>query len=467
MAEVKGSYSSPKSQVQTILPIVILFLFTMAVLGIYFIEIDIYTVVFLGISAAAVIIAFYHFKGQPVDSPLYVRGPALLTTIGVLGTFVGIFWGLIGFNVEKIDESVPQLLQGLKFAFLTSILGISMAIRLRFLHARNRDGTVEVEDPAVAIHRTLESIKESIDNGSEQQRTALENLQKAISADSESSLLTQVQKLRMDFMDGQKDLIKEFRGFAKTMAESNSKALIEALEEVIRDFNTQLNEQFGDNFKQLNEAVGALLRWQERYREHIEQLERNFETALQGINESEESLREIVSYAASIPKTLDNMEQIQVRLSDATNDLNGHLEAISSLKNQALEAFPVIENNLETLTSRFRQSIQNVVEQSAQVLDRQQEAHQELQHGYIALLDNSNESQKRFANALNSSFQKTEKKITNTFDSFEKRTQDALHQNIQAMGQHLASLSEKFVRDYRPLVEELRRIIAIARDVNR
>ena len=467
MAEVKGSYSPPKSQGQTITPIVILVFVTVAVLGIFFFEIDISTVVILGISTAAVFIAFYHFKGQPADSPLYAGGPALLTTIGVLGTFVGIFWGLIGFNVEKIDESVPRLLEGLKFAFLTSILGILAAIRLRFLQARRRDGTVGAEDPAVAIHRTLVSIKEAIDNGSEQQRTALENLQKAISADSESSLLTQIQKLRMDFMDGQKDLIKEFREFAKTMAESNSKALIEALEEVIRDFNTQLNEQFGDNFKQLNEAVGALLIWQERYREHVEQLERNFERALQGIKESEQSLREIVGYAESIPRTLDNMEQIQVRLSGATNDLNGHLEAISSLKNQALEAFPVIENNLETLTSRFQQSVQNVAEQSAQVLDRQQEAHQELQHGYIALLDNSNESQKRFTNALNASFQKTEKKITSTFDSFEKRTQEALHQNIQAMGQHLASLSEKFVRDYRPLVEELRRIMAIARDVNR
>jgi len=40
------------------------------------------------------------------------------------------------------------------------------------------------------------------------------------------------------------------------MAENNSKALIEALQEVIRDFNAKINEQFGENFKQLNEAVG-------------------------------------------------------------------------------------------------------------------------------------------------------------------------------------------------------------------
>ena len=39
--------------------------------------------------------------------------------------------------------------------------------------------------------------------------------------------------------------------------------LIEALKEVIRDFNKNLNEQFGENFKQLNEAVERTVVWQE------------------------------------------------------------------------------------------------------------------------------------------------------------------------------------------------------------
>ena len=56
------------------------------------------------------------------------------------------------------------------------------------------------------------------------------------------------------------------------LAESNSKALIVALQEVIRDFNTKITDQFGDNFKQLNEAVGAMLEWQARYREQIDEM---------------------------------------------------------------------------------------------------------------------------------------------------------------------------------------------------
>ena len=56
------------------------------------------------------------------------------------------------------------------------------------------------------------------------------------------------------------------------IAESNSKALIEAFKEVIRDFNTKINEQFGENFKQLNAAVEKILVWQERYRQQMTEM---------------------------------------------------------------------------------------------------------------------------------------------------------------------------------------------------
>ena len=131
-------------------------------------------------------------------------------------------------------------------------------------------------------------------------KEALDKLRKAVSAESDSSLLTQVQKLRTDFKDGQNELIREFRQFAQTMADNNSKALIEALKKVIRDFNTQLTEQFGENFKQLNQAVGALLTWQENYRHHIETLEARFNTAVQGIEASEEAVRKIVAHTSHL-----------------------------------------------------------------------------------------------------------------------------------------------------------------------
>lgn len=50
-----------------------------------------------------------------------------IVSVGVLGTFVGIFIGLQGFNPLDIINSVNEILVGLKTAFFTSIVGMSVA----------------------------------------------------------------------------------------------------------------------------------------------------------------------------------------------------------------------------------------------------------------------------------------------------------------------------------------------------
>lgn len=59
-------------------------------------------------------------------NPFYLQVlPTLLTSSGVLGTFIGIYIGLYSFNVQDIEGSITELLGGLKGAFITSILGIT------------------------------------------------------------------------------------------------------------------------------------------------------------------------------------------------------------------------------------------------------------------------------------------------------------------------------------------------------
>lgn len=57
--------------------------------------------------------------------------PDILTSLGILGTFVGLVWGLKNFdpnNYEAMTNSVASLVEGIKVAFLTSIYGIALSI---------------------------------------------------------------------------------------------------------------------------------------------------------------------------------------------------------------------------------------------------------------------------------------------------------------------------------------------------
>ncbi|MDF1877436.1 helix-hairpin-helix domain-containing protein [Sulfurimonas sp. SAG-AH-194-L11] len=60
-----------------------------------------------------------HTRGKDLKSQI--------VSVGVLGTFVGIFIGLQAFNPEDITNSVNDILVGLKTAFFTSIVGMSVS----------------------------------------------------------------------------------------------------------------------------------------------------------------------------------------------------------------------------------------------------------------------------------------------------------------------------------------------------
>lgn len=175
----------------------------------------------------------------------------LTTTFGIFGTFVGIFIGLLAFQVTDIEGSVPRLLEGLKTAFLTSIAGMLAGIILK-IRPSIYGVMVEEEDSkdtGEAIISLLKSIKEGNEAQSNTHGDLLRKIEKALNGDGDSTVLTQLQKLRTSFTDKQDELVKEFREFAKNMAENNSKALIDALTQVMQDFNTKINEQFDDQYQ--------------------------------------------------------------------------------------------------------------------------------------------------------------------------------------------------------------------------
>lgn len=65
-----------------------------------------------------------------IHSKFREYAPTLMGALGILGTFIGIIIGLLNFNTESIDTSIPVLLGGLKTAFITSIVGMFLPFYL-------------------------------------------------------------------------------------------------------------------------------------------------------------------------------------------------------------------------------------------------------------------------------------------------------------------------------------------------
>ena len=449
--------------------------------------------------------------------------PNTLSTLGVLGTFTGILLGLLDFDVSEIDASIPRLLGGLTVAFSTSIVGMGSALIFRIFDAlipgrssrdiataddlNNQLKAIQKDNQSQAnslltalsdegaITKAMQASRVDASKQAEALETSLSEIRKALSSDSDSSLVTQIQKLRTTVQDGQNDLIREFRDFAKHMTENTNKVMIEALQDVIRDFNEKITEQFGDNFKELNMAVSALLIWQENYKDFVETTEQRISTAVGALESSEKAISAVKEHSAAIPAAIALLAPPLTTLNEQSKTLASHLDAVGGLREKALEAFPVLENNLKKMTDDLGEHVEKAINSTNEALERQRLANENLSTQFAQLSEESTNSQKAFSSELeralgkmaeetNAAFthhtqlidqstkevqrqigdawKRTEESINGRMETLDQEIQKELQRTLTIMGSNLASVSEKFVSDYTPLTERLREVVQIA-----
>jgi len=303
--------------------------------------------------------------------------PSLLPALGLVGTFLGIFKGLGEFDPGNIDLSLPILLDGLKLAFSTSIVGMvgSAIVKL-----------ISFTQPEIVQEDTI-----SEQDFYNQFKTQNENLLK-------------IEK-------GIRDMEIKLAEFTSSLGESTVEQLIKAIESVIRDFNTKIEEQFGENFKKFNSGLEKLLEWQSTYLTELDNTKKAIDVANNLIETHEETVKSIHIKLAEIPNMLNPVSEVIETINKERKQTEQSLDVLSKLREDAENAIPSLQASLKQLTATLSTDISDV----------------------------------------SSKLQKLDQEMSNE-----------LEKAIQVMGAHLGSLSEQLVKDYQPLVTNLRNLIEIA-----
>lgn len=89
--------------------------------------------------------------------------PNMFPTLGMLGTFGGITYGLWFFNSNNLEESIPNLLQGLTTAFFISIGGVLLLLIFSFItnYYRYKNEKDLKSDETLALYELIKLNKES------------------------------------------------------------------------------------------------------------------------------------------------------------------------------------------------------------------------------------------------------------------------------------------------------------------
>ncbi len=108
---------------------------------------------------------------------------------------------------------------------------------------------------------------------------------------------------------------------------SNKSQTLDALEMVVKDFNKNLTAQFGDNFKQLNESVKAMIVWQDNYKTQL--------------TKSEESLNSVLKQLQKVELMKENeqknIEAIILNLKESSNDVKVSLRDTTDIVKEQMQ----------------------------------------------------------------------------------------------------------------------------------
>lgn len=422
-------------------------------------------------------------KAKQIEFVQYV--PTLLTTMGIFGTFLGIVLGLLEFNQLDIETSIPPLLEGLKTAFITSLAGILFSLIFKTLSTFSFLKPKQVEDSIT--HATPEAILGAMQAQVEETKI----LRQAMVGNEESTLFGQLKILRGDINDNAKLSVKnaeeqavkqqesfeafseklwlKLQDFADTLSKSATEQVIEALKQVITDFNNNLTEQFGENFKQLNEAVHKLVDWQENYKLQLEQMQQQYAQGVEAITATESSVAHISEQTKVIPESMNELKGVMEVNQHQLAELERHLEAFKLMRDEAVKAVPEIKEQVQNTVNDISAAVSTASEHYKSLLSESDE--------YIkAHVKTSNELLEKFAsetekgitsvgNRLIDSSETISKNIDTAANEFTDNTartnqslqtsSDVLQSQTEVIKQHLQDAVSDINSTMRDMIEKL------------
>ena len=452
--------------------------------------------------------------------------PSLAASIGIFGTFWGIFVGLSEFDSTNIQASVPPLLEGMKTAFCTSLAGMLGSLVLKGFYHGMEDNKASKEDPdkSASSEELLVAIKNQ-----------LELIQKSMSVDADGQLTGVFKKLQKDFEDlttvsrANKDILgtiekymsgdengreptgislqlkkstesiqEEFKNFSKEFSKMASESLVEQLKSVVDKFNATLSDLVAQSFKDLQQSTIELNQWQKDYKVMIETENQNMRELIERITpliekyeEAKQSMvmvsDELIKIENTLQKITGSGEQLARQgqdLADQNKRLETSLLAIIDVGKSAEKVIPEISEKMNQIMDEIKREQQYVREKSEKLInelvhsandisrkshelqtqmDRSQKAAEEFVETAIALLEDNLESTTK---AINTNITHISTKVDEWSKSFEDGLQKELTKSLNTLGGSMISISNKFADDYMPLANRLREIVQIAEKVD-
>ena len=262
--------------------------------------------------------------------------PDVLTSLGILGTFIGLIWGMRGFNpvsYEAMAESITSLIDGVKVAFATSIMGISLSLAFTLWLRREQTALSDafagfldayrLSLSPTAEERTAAAMAENQARQTEATEAMLEKIPES-TADAVARKLDVVTAKMNDTLDRFVNVATlNQQEIVDTVAESVTRAMMNSFDEEFREMRQTLDDACSSQ----REGVKSLAAAHEKYEKSLSAAAKK---SLQAAQEDEarrkEASAEFKKQQEAITQFVDSVNSMAERISETSyEDLNSRM----------------------------------------------------------------------------------------------------------------------------------------------
>lgn len=394
--------------------------------------------------------------------------PGIFTTLGILGTFVGLFVGLQQFhwtNAGALQDSITGLIAGIKIAFQTSIYGISFSLLFSFLYRRFIEETrTRLDDFLFDYGQYV------IPNSSQRPFAMLVELQKQETEQmrvfAETFSISMAENLNKTFLPTLERIDTMMTQFVNVASRTQT----EGLDLIVNKFVENMNSALGNQFQDLSMQLADINEWQKSVHlqsteliqkiqdtaEHLTDVDvmatrviNQFSDYLAELKKSQSLASDIFAQASAIATKLgDTIETQKDSVEKMVDIQKAQSENLEQIKKSQDESLTKIQNSL----TMFSEKIEESVAQSGDVIDH-----------LTATVDQALKKMEVTINDIMARFNQSQETLNSGIVTAYQKTFEAFDSSLAEIASHL-SVTIKGIEDS---VDELPSVVQKLSDQTR
>ncbi|MBR1585902.1 MAG: MotA/TolQ/ExbB proton channel family protein [Clostridia bacterium] len=231
--------------------------------------------------------------------------PGLLTSLGILGTFIGLMRGLSGLDLNdaaKTMESIPQLIGGMTYAFTTSIAGVACSLLFNMLNRMAYGSATRAIDDFndaftdLVMQKPLDDSVQLICQ-QEDRSAMLRRMSGDLSARISDGILSSVQQSLVPVAQSMNQFIL-----------GQTQTQIEGVNNIVNQFIAQMNRSLGNQFVQLGQTLSAVNQAQTVSYDSLERTMASADQILTAMNQVQNVTQRVMERFESYIGTIDQAQ---------------------------------------------------------------------------------------------------------------------------------------------------------------